>query len=68
MNPVERPYGQRFLPVESIASIREPFQEGRKVRIAGRLMGFRLMGKSTFGDLKDQDARIQIYGKKDDMG
>ena len=68
MNPVERPYGQRFLPVESIAAIREPFQEGRKVRIAGRLMGFRLMGKSTFGDLKDQDARIQIYGKKDDMG
>jgi len=61
-------YGARFLPVESITSIRDPFTEGRKVRVAGRLMGHRVMGKSAFGDLKDQGARIQIFAKKDDLG
>ncbi len=68
MTPVEKPYGSRFLPVESIASVRQSFEAGRKVRIAGRLMGLRVMGKSTFGDLKDQDARIQVYGKREELG
>jgi len=67
--PLEKSlYGSRFLPIDSIASIREPFVEGRKVRIAGRLMGHRVMGKSAFGDLKDQCARIQLYAKKDELG
>jgi len=61
-------YGARFLPIESIASIRDPFTEGRKVRVAGRLMGHRVMGKSAFGDLKDQGARIQVFAKKDELG
>lgn len=60
-------YGQRFLPIESIGSILEHFEEGRKVRTAGRLMARRIMGKSTFGDLKDDSARVQIYGKKDEL-
>ncbi len=68
MTGAKSPYGARFLPIESITSIREPFQEGRKVRAAGRLMILRVMGKSAFGDLKDQSARIQIYAKKDELG
>jgi len=62
------PYGGRFLPVESLHDIRENFQEGQQVRVAGRLMARRVMGKSTFGDLKDESARMQIYGKKDGLG
>lgn len=31
-------------------------------------MARRVMGKSMFGDFKDEGARIQIYGKKDDFG
>lgn len=61
-------YGSRYLPLDSIEDLRTHFQEGRKVRVAGRLMARRVMGKSTFGDLKDESARIQVYGKKDDMG
>jgi len=61
-------YGSRFLPIEPIESIREPFEEGKKVRIAGRLMAVRSHGKSAFADLKDQRARIQIYAKKDVVG
>ncbi len=61
-------YGSRFLPVESIQSILEKFQEGHKVRVAGRLMARRIMGKSAFCDLKDGSGRIQIYAKKDALG
>ena len=61
-------YGQRYLPVESISSALAHFEEGRKVRVAGRLMARRIMGKSTFCDLKDEGARIQIYAKKDELG
>lgn len=68
MPGVSATYGGRFLPVESIASIREGFQEGRQVRAAGRLLSRRLMGKSVFGDLKDGGAKIQLYGKWDELG
>lgn len=61
-------YGQRFLPKDSLAEIRTNFQEGRKVRVAGRLMTRRDMGKSAFADLKDEGARMQIYAKKDILG
>jgi len=58
-------FGGRFLPVEAIPSILANFEEDRSVRAAGRLMARRIMGKSTFCDLKDEGARIQIYGKKE---
>ncbi len=61
-------YGHRFLPIESIDSIVTNFSESRKIRTAGRLMARRIMGKSTFSDLRDETGRIQIYGKKDDLG
>ncbi len=68
MNPTANPYGHRFLPIEPITSIIDKFEDGRKVRTAGRVMGRRVMGKSTFADLRDETSRIQIYGKKDEMG
>lgn len=64
----EPSYGSRFLPKEAIASFLDPFTDGRKVKIAGRMMTCRVMGKSAFADLKDESAKIQIYAKKDDLG
>ncbi len=61
-------YGARFLPKESIAGILADFQPGKKVRVAGRVMSRRDMGKSTFSDLKDEGGRIQTYAKKDVLG
>ncbi|HOW59937.1 MAG TPA: lysine--tRNA ligase [Candidatus Omnitrophota bacterium] len=61
-------YGQRFLPKDSLEELHADFQEHRKVRVAGRLMTRRDMGKSTFGDLKDESGRFQIYAKKDVLG
>lgn len=63
-----REYGQRFLPKASIVDIRAAFEVGKKVRIAGRVMTIRIMGKSIFADVKDQDGRIQIYAKQDTLG
>lgn len=68
MDPLRNPYGRRFLPVEPVASITANFSEGRKVRTAGRVMSRRNMGKSTFADLRDESGRIQMYGKKDELG
>lgn len=68
MEDKKKIYGGRFLPTEPIQSIRDNFENERKVRVAGRIMARRIMGKSTFGDLKDQSGRIQIYAKRDDLG
>lgn len=42
--------------------------EKRIVKIAGRLMSIRRMGKASFAHLQDDKGRIQIYLRKDDIG
>ena len=41
--------------------------EGSEVRISGRLMSKRGMGKVSFCDLQDKSGRIQLYARKDEM-
>ena len=41
--------------------------EGSEVRIAGRLMSKRGMGKVSFCDLQDKSGHIQLYARKDEM-
>ncbi len=42
--------------------------EGVQVSVAGRLMSKRGMGKASFCDLQDREAKIQLYVKIDDVG
>jgi len=42
--------------------------EGKTVSIAGRMMSKRVMGKASFCDLRDRDAKIQLYVKRDELG
>ena len=42
--------------------------ENQEVCIAGRMMGRRIMGKASFAHLQDNDGKIQIYVKRDDVG
>ena len=42
--------------------------EGQEVRLAGRLMSKRGMGKAVFSDLQDGAGRIQLYVRIDDVG
>ena len=55
----------------SINEILEGFKEGsedfRNVKIAGRLMSRRIMGKASFAELQDSSGRIQIYVNRDEI-
>jgi len=41
--------------------------ENVRVRIAGRLMSRRIMGKAAFAHLQDMSGRIQLYVKRDNL-
>lgn len=40
----------------------------KDVKIAGRIMAIRRMGKASFAHIQDQKGKIQVYLKKDDIG
>lgn len=42
--------------------------DGKEVKIAGRLMSRRIMGKASFCHLQDDEGLIQIYVRRDDVG
>ena len=42
--------------------------DGKTVRIAGRMMSRRIMGKASFVHLYDGEGKIQSYVKRDDVG
>ncbi len=61
------PFGGRFPKEASVFSLTTHFEDKKKVKTAGRLTAFRVMGKSTFCDLKDDSGRIQLYIKHDHL-
>lgn len=38
-----------------------------QVRMAGRLMGFRIMGSASFAEVQDSTGRMQLYFRRDDL-
>ncbi len=58
------PYGGKFEVGETIVAARGDPTPEREVRIAGRVMSHRDMGKSMFADLKDSTGKIQLYIQK----
>ena len=42
--------------------------DGKTVRIAGRIMSRRIMGKASFYNIQDSTGRIQLYIRRDDIG
>ncbi len=48
-------------------SIKENFEEGKKVNLAGRLMSRRIQGKASFAELQDSEGKIQIYFNRDEI-
>ena len=59
----------KFDVTSNSTQIKENFEqmEGQTVRLAGRLMSKRGMGKVVFCDLQDRQGRIQLYVKIDEM-
>jgi lysyl-tRNA synthetase class 2 len=70
------PYPREFRWTDTVAAVAEQFQDTpaseldpkREVRIAGRIVSLRLMGKAGFAHLQGSGKRIQIYVKKDVVG
>lgn len=60
----------KFEVTAQSTEIRQNFSamEGQIVRVAGRLMSKRGMGKAIFADLQDGSGRIQLYLKIDELG
>ena len=42
--------------------------DGKTVRIAGRMMSRRVMGKASFCNIQDSTGNIQVYVRRDDIG
>jgi lysyl-tRNA synthetase class 2 len=62
------PYPAQLFPVNhSSKQIKEQFEEGKKVIVAGRLMSVRDQGKACFAELQDSEGRIQLYLNRDMM-
>ncbi len=52
------------------ANIKSKFEEfeGKTVKIAGRIIARRIMGKASFVGLSDNTGKIQLYVRRDDVG
>lgn len=62
------PFGEKYQVDRFIGDIKSNFEEGKSVRVAGRIMASREHGKTVFYDLKDSTGKIQLYGGKDVLG
>lgn len=47
--------------------VKENFEEGKKVVVAGRLVSRRIQGKASFAELQDGEGRIQVYFNRDEI-
>ncbi|MFP4156436.1 MAG: lysine--tRNA ligase [Opitutales bacterium] len=68
-NPFAANCEQGHSSKEAIGLYREdaPDEEQPKVKVAGRLVVFRVMGKASFIKLQDRDGQIQCYVTRDEL-
>lgn len=60
------PYPANLFPVTHTSKqIKETFEDGKTVTVAGRLMSVRDQGKACFAELQDSEGRIQLYLNRD---
>ena len=62
------PFPAETYPISiSATEIKENFEEGKAVCLAGRMMSQRIMGKASFVELQDTGGRIQLYINRDEL-
>ncbi|TYA86969.1 lysine--tRNA ligase, partial [Seonamhaeicola marinus] len=62
------PYPADLYPVSHTSKqIKEQFEEGKDVTIAGRLMMVKVQGKASFAQLQDAEGKIQVYFNRDEI-
>lgn len=64
------PYAYSFDADSYSQTIKDDFSdyENKNVKVSGRIMAIRRMGKASFAHILDFKGRIQIYLKKDEIG
>ncbi len=75
------PFAYAYEPTHTATAARELFERwegsergegedgpGERVRVAGRIVAKRVMGKSTFVHVADRSGRIQLYFRVNDLG
>ena len=76
MREAGNPYPNDFRRDARAAEILEPYHDASeadleaaavRVRVAGRMMSRRIMGRASFAHLNDESGSIQLYLRKDDL-
>ena len=67
------PFAYRYERSHTVAQARELYRDemgdqGPTVALAGRIASLRCQGKTSFVDLEDGSARIQLYLRRDELG
>lgn len=60
------PYGCKY-DHDDLKKVRAEFEEGKRVRLAGRLLMIRRMGKMNFCTMNDGTGRFQLIFKRDEL-
>ena len=66
INPYPAKAYETTATIEDILSDYNAY-EAKEVRLAGRIMSRRIMGKASFAELKDASGRMQIYFNRDEI-
>ena len=62
------PYPANLFPVNHTSKqVKQLFEEGKEVIVAGRLMSIRIQGKASFAQLQDSEGKIQVYFNRDEI-
>ena len=62
------PYPADLYPVNATSKfIKDQYEEGKQVVVAGRMMSIKIQGKASFGELQDKDGRVQVYFNRDEI-
>ena len=60
------PFPAALFPVDTLSKeVKENYEEGKKVIVAGRLMSKNIMGKASFSSIQDSEGRVQAYFNRD---
>jgi len=62
------PFGGKFENTHDAGALKENFVEGIPVKVGGRVLAKRTMGKAIFFDIGDFTGRIQCYANKKEIG
>ena len=62
------PFGEAFPGTETCRQVVENYVEERPVRVAGRLISKREMGKNVFAHIQDETGKLQVYAQVQGLG